>query len=1048
MSSLFIIGETGESTVISSFSQFKTHIDLFLKNTSCTLNDILIYTNKGQSYISSLPNEITPETHYFIYTKKHSPDLITIFRNSLISFSNPFSHNISLDLKCIPDIKYVTSSIPLLEENAKYLKNFTPQDFKNSLLKMNDFYDNFKLIYSSMQNNCDICDKIKKCYEFQFEGVDLLNKSLGNLYEKCQFRRREIEKKLKSIKENNDSILKNYKESVEQLKITELHPSMQTNKNKYLIDIFFNENQIESWKKKCINDENDLFEKLNIIDAILLKEKNKIISEKNSSMQYLKNELNSLKNEYEKLNREKRSKPFNIMGELSNEFVQFNAKFGSIIEIFNSNLYSQNPNLENKIDESVECIRQLKLKYSNLTLLSNLQTFLEPIGHICNKMKKSMEKLPKKINEILNNCLIIKRGLNDLYDKIDRQEKKFIKLEQAFKVIERSSKFSTIYKNSLDEIKRRLQFNKNINKEIDILRGIITKENINRRTFIKNYENYLPSDYLKIFKFCDVKLYTDLQNNNELKYLPNILFEDDNNNNKSELHNEQTLFKMLSSKIEEYDNLLRHKDNEIKKLQYLLEQSEKHFNSTQNEIRALSSMYDTMTDKFLYQLSIKDQRYESKKKEFDNLQKYISSSLSNSANNSNTTQSSMEYCLLCKERITNSKDMHSTSHFIKELQDKLASKVKIIYQLEKNYQELIYQTNEIKKTFFKHMNAFVEKKNKEIMTIKSHYENRAMYAEDVASIKYAKDVQEQKLQNYIQQLEKKNKDIVTRLQIFEHDNKNLHLQIEELKQKGEDLKTKNIDYQKQLEMIITDKSTLESTLEIHKIRAQQLTNENVSYLKELSQTKGDLELKTKENIALTKFITKQKEDLIELNTKYTDNLNEVEILKHKLDSLENEINEKDKKIYELTETACKTYVTTKTGITNEINTNYMNSEIFGVDDVIHYKKIEKGINCIFVPHSEGVYVCINLSENEGESKLYKCKYVLNFSAFDEELKELIIENSLIVIGKVGGLVDYTDNKMDLGIELPENEKIMLVSLDKIEFVIGFPEEDLMFKNYI
>ena len=43
------------------------------------------------------------------------------------------------------------------------------------------------------------------------------------------------------------------------------------------------------------------------------------------------------------------------------------------------------------------------------------------------------------------------------------------------------------------------------------------KENINRRTFIKNYENYLPSDYLKIFKFCDVKLYTDLQNNNELK---------------------------------------------------------------------------------------------------------------------------------------------------------------------------------------------------------------------------------------------------------------------------------------------------------------------------------------------------------------------------------------------------------------------------------------------------------------------------------------------------------------------------------------------------
>ena len=229
-------------------------------------------------------------------------------------------------------------------------------------------------------------------------------------------------------------------------------------KKKYLIDIFFNETQIEKWKKTCIDEENALFEKLKTIDVMMIQEKNKIINEKNNSMQYLKNELNSLKNEYERINREKRSKPFNIMGELSNEFVQFNAKFGSIIEIFNSNLYSQNPNLASKVDESVECIKQLKNKYSNLILLSNLQTFLEPIEHITKKMMKSMEKLPKKINEILNHCLGIKKGLDDLYNKIERQENKFMKLEQNFKVFERSSKFSAIYQNSLEEIKRRLQY--------------------------------------------------------------------------------------------------------------------------------------------------------------------------------------------------------------------------------------------------------------------------------------------------------------------------------------------------------------------------------------------------------------------------------------------------------------------------------------------------------------------------------------------------------------------------------------------------------------
>ena len=89
MSSLFIIGETGESFIISSSASFKTQIDLFLKNTSTSLNDILIFTNKGQIYISNIPNEIISETHYFIYTKRLSLAIISNFQNSLSTLSNP-----------------------------------------------------------------------------------------------------------------------------------------------------------------------------------------------------------------------------------------------------------------------------------------------------------------------------------------------------------------------------------------------------------------------------------------------------------------------------------------------------------------------------------------------------------------------------------------------------------------------------------------------------------------------------------------------------------------------------------------------------------------------------------------------------------------------------------------------------------------------------------------------------------------------------------------------------------------------------------------------
>ena len=63
-------------------------------------------------------------------------------------------------------------------------------------------------------------------------------------------------------------------------------------------------------------------------------------------------------------------------------------------------------------------------------------------------------------------------------------------------------------------------------------------------------------------------------------------------------------------------------------------------------------------------------------------------------------------------------------------------------------------------------------------------------------------------------------------------------------------------------------------------------------------------------------------------------------------------------------------------------------------DVISYKKIEKGLKCIFVPHSEGIYVCINLSETIrpgfglDSNRYFYCRYILNLNSIEEELREL------------------------------------------------------------
>ena len=49
-------------------------------------------------------------------------------------------------------------------------------------------------------------------------------------------------------------------------------------------------------------------------------------------------------------------------------------------------------------------------------------------------------------------------------------------------------------------------------------------------------------------------------------------------------------------------------------------------------------------------------------------------------------------------------------------------------------------------------------------------------------------------------------------------------------------------------------------------------------------------------------------------------------------------------------------------------------------------------------------ICKNLSKEDEEiinqNQFFNCKYILDLSYFDEELKYLIVENSMIVIGKI------------------------------------------------
>ena len=94
-------------------------------------------------------------------------------------------------------------------------------------------------------------------------------------------------------------------------------------------------------------------------------------------------------------------------------------------------------------------------------------------------------------------------------------------------------------------------------------------------------------------------------------------------------------------------------------------------------------------------------------------------------------------------------------------------------------------------------------------------------------------------------------------------------------------------------------------------------------------------------------------------------------------------------------------------ITNNINLNNL-SKFLDLEEFVNVKRLEKGFRSIFVPHSPGVYVCINLNplpmeatsnfdSNYEVNKFYRCNSILNIDSFDAELRELLMYELKIIL---------------------------------------------------
>ena len=976
MSAIFILGELGECFSQQSLIPFTKLIERYFPDNYQSFSDIFTILDSNGNIIEQLPQNILimggdPSTKYYLYSKSFNNEIYAnIFEECINKVTTSSSFTNPINIPNFPELyQYIDEKLIISSSNPT-LKHLTAEDIKHVYDSMQEFYKNFHVIYNTMKINSRICEKIKECYSYQYCGIKCMTKYINDIQTQCEKSKDDAKNEFNRLIEIKDESIESMEKSLNILKSLELHPKMQVNdKRKYLIDIYYPEDKMKIWKDNCIEKTTFFKNYFNEKTRLFVNENNKIVKEKSTVITELKNEWNVLGGEYDNIITTIENKINVVYNDLSNEFMQFKDAITKIVELLKTN------NNTNNIDECCKVIIALKNKYSSFDVLDKLSDSLEPLNDLCSKMRKSMERVPQRINNLILTFESMGNTISELTDKfISLSSNRLLELESSFETFFYPSYFPEAYDASINEIKRRIKVNAVLNKLLDMFNQIKKTENEHRKEFLSKYGKFLPSEFypnLKSFiKYQqdetsiddDTETFPNLFTEDELQlFIDQLNIPDPFNNNNSNNSNLQC------SSAPAAVNAVNNNEQQ----QHLIETLKKE----------KDNLYDTIqkiNDDFILLSSMKDKQLTEKKTECDNLLKKLLSKVNIKYDN----------CPMCLERSISNGDYQSWSTFTKELQRKINDRDKAITVLEKKIESVIMQTTRIKKSFFDHMNYTIVKKNNDINELKSKIDLLT------TTTTTSNSVVSNKLENELIEV----KDILDKEKI-----------------KSQRRETDIMLLQQKYDKILNDYKKCEMKLNDVELQLNKKSEQYIKLLQEQSVVKKENE----------KLITKCKNENIkkeQIQTLLMNTQNELKILKLK----------------------------------NDMNNN-------NNDGVVNIKTIQKGIRCIFVPYSEGAYACIHFGKgDDSSSNSNSSVFILNMEVFDEELKDIVVDNSLIVIGVVDNVVELdkknrTINNSSSNVNggavninaFNEEDKVKyyLVTLAQIEYVIGVDEEDLVLKNY-
>ena len=1006
---LLIISEIGlELNIDNIEEEYKKIFSEKVQN-----KESIIYNNKGDIITNINDIFFAKNEKFFLFNKKYDKELILkMLDDSIKKLISNYDSQLILDKQNLPDIY---SNENLLIENSSKLKFIEANDIKITFEKMLEYFENYKNIYTSFKVNSHICEEIKNNYKNINASINILIDNINKISKICEQKQSEAideNKKLSEIKEIN---VKKLEEGLDILRKQELHPLLQTNDSKHLIDIYFDVKNMETKKDENLKNEEIIIKFTKEKTAQYINETKKFIKEKGKSIADIQSEMNDLSRDYDNGFNNLINEPNKIHENLMQDFLYFRQSLLIIFEYLNNNNHPDNdnnnissPQETKSFDDSCEQISILKNKYNDFSILNQLQTKLEPINQIYSKMRKSFENLALKINKIFNTLYTIYKTIGELSEKFNVIKQQSINLEECFNQLQNPSKFPMAYEQSLDEIKRRIIFNCKIKKYFSIIENLVKNETELRKNFKTKYGIYLPNipnNFFSCLKNYEPIVKLEINTNDELNKFPKFISEDEiniliensfdkniiNSSNEGNLLNNNSQNIIIENKmIKELKDELYKKEQRIKNLEQDLEQS--------------CNSYENILQNFSFFLKEKDEEMERINQEKNNLISYCNNKIKNN----------IEICPLCRETALNNEQIPK----IQLIQNKISKLENTINQIYQKYQNLVNNTIAIKKVFFNYMNNKIANYNLNNLQFNSNEINGLNINNALESSGNNLYYNELKANNNRKYISQNDVQIITSL-----------LNEEKLKNNK----------------LTTDKNFLITKYESLKTDMKKIQNKYDEVFKQLNSLNEKLIVIQKENMTL-------KDEIVLKDKKQNNTDNTIIELRQFIKQISDD---------------------------NNTNENKHIKEIQKIKNKsIIFKDIKEGDKCIFVPYYDKIYVCINLTIdlNQINNDFFRCDIILDFSCIDENKKNLIVDNNLIIIGTISELKEKIIkegevNPFEININENNNEEeneedefsvistsinsylkstnsYHLAKLSSIDYIIGFPEDKLCFMNYI